>query len=77
MLTQIKGASNQSVYKIIKTNEFEKDNDANYHIDFIYSLANCRALNYKLDPMDWLTVKLKAGKIVPALATTTSVVSGL
>jgi hypothetical protein len=26
--------------------------------------------------MDWLTVKLKAGKIVPAMVTTTAAVSG-
>lgn len=61
----------------MKAEEFEKDNDANYHIDFIYSLANCRAINYKLDPMDWLTVKIKAGRIVPALATTTAAIAGL
>ncbi|CAD8207678.1 unnamed protein product [Paramecium octaurelia] len=57
--------------------EFEKDCDMNGHIDFIHSLGNLRALNYGLDEMDWITVKLKAGRIVPALATTTAVVSGL
>lgn len=40
-------------------------------------MSNCRAVNYKLDAMDWLTVKLKAGRIVPALATTTAAVAGL
>lgn len=40
-------------------------------------MANCRSNNYKLDPMDWITVKLKAGRIVPALATTTAAVAGL
>lgn len=40
-------------------------------------MANLRAINYKLDPMDWITTKLKAGRIVPALATTTSCVAGL
>ncbi|CAD8130666.1 unnamed protein product [Paramecium sonneborni] len=50
----------------------------NGHIDFIHFLGNLRALNYDLDEMDWITVKLKAGRIVPALATTTAVVvSGL
>jgi hypothetical protein len=61
----------------IAREDFEKDNDKNYHIDFIYSMANCRSLNYTLDEMDWLTVKLKAGKIVPALATTTASIAGL
>ena len=57
--------------------DFEKDNDANYHIDYIYSIANVRATNYKLDEMSWLDVKLKAGRIIPALATTTACVAGL
>jgi len=61
----------------MKVEEFEKDNDSNYHVDFIFSIANCRASNYKLDPMDWLTVKIKAGRIVPALATTTAAIAGL
>lgn len=61
----------------LRKEDFEKDNDANYHIDFIYSMANCRSANYKLEPMDWLTVKLKAGRIVPALATTTASIAGL
>ena len=57
--------------------EFEKDDDMNFHIDAIYSLANMRASNYLLDHMDWITVKIKAGKIVPALATTTASIAGL
>jgi len=40
-------------------------------------LTNLRAANYKLGKMDWLTVKIKAGKIIPALATTTATVAGL
>lgn len=40
-------------------------------------MANCRSSNYKLEPMDWLTVKIKAGRIIPALATTTAAISGL
>lgn len=36
-----------------------------------------RSSNYRLDPMDWLQVKLKAGRIVPALATTTAAIAGL
>ena len=61
----------------LKVEEFEKDEDDNFHVDFIYALANIRAQNYGLAPMDWIQVKLKAGKIVPALATTTAAIAGL
>lgn len=40
-------------------------------------MANCRSSVYVLEPMDWITVKLKAGRIVPALATTTASIAGL
>jgi|LauGreDrversion4_2_1035121.scaffolds.fasta_scaffold621831_2 hypothetical protein len=63
--------------KALTVEEFEKDNDENFHVDFIHAFANVRAENYKLDAMDWITVKIKAGKIVPALATTTAAIAGL
>lgn len=71
------GGSEWIQKNLIKSEEFEKDNDANFHIDFMYSMGNCRASCYGLEPMDWITVKLKAGRIVPALATTTAAVSGM
>lgn len=40
-------------------------------------MANLRSLNYKLEPMDWVTTKIKAGRIVPALSTTTTSIAGL
>ena len=61
----------------INSQIFEKDEDLNFHIDFIYSVSNLRAKSYNLEYMDWLSVKLKAGRIVPALATTTAAVAGL
>jgi hypothetical protein len=61
----------------LEVEEFEKDNDENFHIDFIHAVANVRAENYKLEEMKWITVKIKAGKIVPALATTTAAIAGL
>jgi len=76
-LPKITVAKDQIEKQFISREDFEKDNDKNFHIDFIYSMANCRSLNYKLDEMDWLTVKLKAGKIVPALATTTASIAAL
>lgn len=61
----------------LKVEEFEKDEDENFQIDLIYSMANIRASNYSLAEMDWITVKIKAGRIVPALATTTAAIAGL
>lgn len=57
--------------------EFEKDCDVNNHIDFIYACSNLRASNYIIKHADKLTVKGIAGRIIPAIATTTSVISGL
>lgn len=68
---------NSNLSSGINVEEFEKDNDKNFHIDFIAAAANCRAINYKLQPMDWMDVKLKAGWIIPALATTTAAIAGL
>lgn len=75
--TIVKEFKGKTTAEIVVSEPFEKDNDQNFHIDAIYAMGNCRAINYKLDPMDWITVKLKAGRIVPALATTTAAVAGL
>jgi ubiquitin-activating enzyme E1 len=57
--------------------EFEKDDDYNDHIAFITAASNLRAICYGIPPVDSMETRKVAGRIVPAMITTTAFVSAL
>ena len=63
--------------KKINPEEFEKDHDENGHIDFINAQANLRAKNYNITECDRPTTKIIAGKIIPAIASTTAAITDI
>ncbi len=55
--------------------EFDKENY--YHVNWITCASNCRAANYNIPLSTFYETKGIAGKIIPAVATTTSTIVGL
>eukprot|EP01080_Neovahlkampfia_damariscottae_P007198 gene7198-11514_t len=66
-------------FKDFKVNpvDFEKDLDENFHMDFITSASNIRASAYGIPEADKHKTKGIAGNIIPAMITTTAMVTGL
>ena len=56
---------------------FEKDNDDNGHVEIVRQMSNIRANIYNIDEISHLECKLISGNIIPALPTTTSLVTAL
>jgi len=75
-LKAILRAVDRSKLKKIVPVDFEKDDDRNHHIDWITSATNMRSFNYFIKPSTRATVRLTAGRIIPAIATTTACITG-
>eukprot|EP00818_Percolomonas_sp_WS_P007589 CAMPEP_0117449524 /NCGR_PEP_ID=MMETSP0759-20121206/7990_1 /TAXON_ID=63605 /ORGANISM="Percolomonas cosmopolitus, Strain WS" /LENGTH=652 /DNA_ID=CAMNT_0005242003 /DNA_START=9 /DNA_END=1967 /DNA_ORIENTATION=- len=58
-----------------KDMSFDKDNEM--AMDFVTAASNLRAHNYHIEPKSKYEVKGMAGNIVPAIATTNAIISGL
>ena len=69
--------SNTNFKPTYVSQDFEKDDDSNWHISWVNAASNIRAMNYGIPVVDRQQTKGIAGRIIPAIATTTSAVSGL
>jgi ubiquitin-activating enzyme E1-like protein 2 len=72
----LEAAGSASAVGSVQFADFEKDDDSNFHIDFLAACANLRARMYAIKEVERLKVKGIAGRIMPAIATTTAAVSG-
>lgn len=67
----------KNAQNIFRSQEFEKDDEKNGHVDFIFASTNLRAQLFGIEKCDKIKVQLISGKIIPAIATTTSAIIGL
>jgi len=73
---QLKDVEQYSDVKVLPV-EFEKDLDENLHMDFITAASNIRAGAYGIPEADKHRTKGIAGNIIPAMITTTALITGV
>jgi ubiquitin-activating enzyme E1 len=79
VVEQLKGylnGLNAKSYRKLKAADFEKDDDTNHHIDWITQAANLRCFNYYIKETTRANCRMIAGRIIPAIATTTAMITG-
>lgn len=77
LFAELRALASGLVLPAVEPAAFEKDDDYNFHIEFVTSAANLRCDNYKIKRTDRTSTKVIAGKIIAAIATTTAAVCGL
>merc|ERR1711994_480809 len=77
LLAKFQSMDTSKLLPKMQETEFEKDDDGNFHIDYITAVANTRARNYRIKETSRHQCKIIAGKIIAALMTTTAMICGL
>jgi len=75
-LTKHLSAVDVKKFKKLVPVDFEKDDDTNHHIDWITAATNMRSNNYHIEESKTSSVRMTAGRIIPAIATTTACITG-
>jgi len=70
------GSSFSAKADSLEGQHFEKDDDTNHHVDFLTAFTNVRCTSYQIPAEERLQVKVMAGHIIPAVATTTGMIAG-